>query len=49
MTEPMGVNSLLYSQIVLAFKLSSFPQQILDGIEALGTYSAVMIILEEAC
>lgn len=40
MTEPMGVNSLLYSQ---------FPQQILDGIEALGTYSAVMIILEEAC
>lgn len=46
MTEPTGVNSLLYSQI--AFKLSSFPQQILDGIEALGTYSAVLIILEEA-
>lgn len=49
MTEPTGVNSLLYSQIVRAFKLSSSPQQIVDGIEALGTYSAVMIILEEAC
>lgn len=39
MTEPTGVNSLLYSQVVLAFKLSSVPQQILDGIEVLGTSS----------